>query len=60
MIDLTETKVLRCYEDDKTFFVDNEKLEKYLTFKHQKLIKKQEDLFSLIRKELEENMSKKN
>ena len=47
---------VRINEEDKEFFTNNRKLEEYLVFKHKKLIKRQEDLMSLIRSEIEENL----
>ena len=50
---------IRVSEEDKEFFTNNKKLEEYLVFKHRKLIKRQEDILTLIRAEIEENMKKK-
>ena len=56
---MTEDKTpifVRCFSEDKPFFVENKTLEEYLTFKHRVIIRKQEDLMRLIKIELEENM----
>lgn len=49
---------IRIYEEDKAFFVDNEKLTKYLALKHKTIPKKHEDLMALVRMELEETLKK--
>ena len=53
---MVELISIRCYEKDKPFFIKNNDLEKYLTFKHKILIKKQEDLMEAIKLELNETL----
>lgn len=53
---------IRCYAEDKNFFIGNSDLEKYLVFKHKEIPKRQEDFFHLVRLEMEEilnNVQKK-
>ena len=57
IIERDNINYVRCFEDDKKFFIGNDELEKYLSFKYKELIRKQEDLMFLIRKELESNMN---